>query len=60
MSPSTWGPSTWLFIHTLAAKIKDSSFPLIAPSLLLILIQICNNLPLNTQKYFGQMLKLLI
>lgn len=45
MSPSTWGPSTWLFIHTLAAKIKDSSFPLIAPSLLLILIQICNNLP---------------
>jgi len=45
MSPSTWGPSTWLFMHTLAAKIKESSFPLIGPNLLLILIQISNNLP---------------
>ena len=45
MSPSTWGPPTWLFMHTLAEKIKDSSFPLIGPQLILILIQICNNLP---------------
>ena len=45
MSPSYWGPSTWFFMHTLAAKIKESSFPLIGPNLITHLIQICNNLP---------------
>ena len=45
MSPSYWGPSTWIFMHTLAAKIKETSFPVIGPSLILVLIQICNNLP---------------
>lgn len=45
MSPNTWGPSTWLFMHTLTAKVKESSFPIIGPSLILILIKICNNLP---------------
>lgn len=45
MSPSTWGPPTWLFMHTLAETIKDTSFPVIGPQLILILIQICNNLP---------------
>lgn len=45
MSPSTWGPSTWIFMHTLAAKIKESSFQTIGPNLVFVLIQICNNLP---------------
>ena len=45
MSPSSWGPSTWMFIHTLASKIKETSFPLIGPNLILVLIHICNNLP---------------
>ena len=45
MSPSYWGPSTWIFMHTLAAKIKETSFPLIGPNVIHILIQICNNLP---------------
>ena len=45
MSPSTWGPPTWLFMHTLAEKIKEDSFPVIGSQLILILIQICNNLP---------------
>ena len=45
MSPSYWGPSTWIFMHTLAAKIKETSFPLIGPNLIMSLIQICNNLP---------------
>jgi hypothetical protein len=45
MSPSYWGPSTWIFMHTLAAKITESSFHVIGPNLILILIQICNNLP---------------
>jgi len=45
MSPNTWGPPTWIFMHTLAEKIKDESFPIIGPNLILALIQICNNLP---------------
>lgn len=45
MSPNTWGPSTWMFMHTLAAKIKEPSFPLISSNLIFMLIQICNNLP---------------
>ncbi len=45
MSPSYWGPSTWIFMHTLATKIKETSFALIGPNLILRLIQICNNLP---------------
>lgn len=45
MSPSSWGPPTWMFMHTLASKIKDSSFITIGPQLILLLNQICNNLP---------------
>jgi len=45
MSPSYWGPSTWIFMHTLAAKLKETSFSVIGPSLILILIQISYNLP---------------
>ena len=45
MSPSSWGPNTGIFMHTLAAKVKETSFPIIGPNLILILIQICNNLP---------------
>lgn len=40
-----WGPSTWKFMHTLVAKIKEDSFPIIGVSLIGILIQLCNNLP---------------
>ena len=45
MSPSDWGPPTWIFLHTLAEKVKDTSFPLISQQLVRIMIQICNNLP---------------
>ena len=45
MSPNTWGPSTWVFMHTLAAKVKENNFPVIGSSLILLLIQISNNLP---------------
>lgn len=45
MSPSSWGPSTWMFMHTLAAKITESGFALIGPNLIVTLIQISNNLP---------------
>jgi len=45
MSPNQWGPPTWIFMHTIAEKIKDSSFPLIGKQLIQVLINICNNLP---------------
>jgi hypothetical protein len=45
MSPNQWGPPTWIFLHTLAAKIKEDSFPIIGPNLILLIIQICYNLP---------------
>lgn len=45
MSPSSWGPSTWIFMHTLACKIKEDSFPIIGQKLISALIQICSNLP---------------
>ena len=45
MSVSYWGPSTWVFMHTLAAKVKESDFPVIGSSLILVMIQISNNLP---------------
>lgn len=45
MSPSNWGPSTWLFLHTLASKIKEESFPTIGQQLIANMVQICYNLP---------------
>lgn len=45
MSPSYWGPNTWIFMHTLAAKIKEDSFPIIGTNLITVIIRICSNLP---------------
>lgn len=45
MSPSQWGPPTWLFLHTLAEKVKEDSFPLVGRQIILNIIQICNLLP---------------
>jgi hypothetical protein len=45
MTTSVWGPTTWIFFHTLAEKIKENGFSIIGPNLILIIIQICNNLP---------------
>ena len=45
MSPSTWGPPTWIFLHTSAAKIKEDSFPIIGHLFIQAIMQICFNLP---------------
>lgn len=45
MSPNQWGPPTWIFMHTLAEKIKEESFPVLGQHLITQLIQICSNLP---------------
>lgn len=46
--PSVWGPSTWVFFHTLAEKLKDESFAVIGKNLIHVIIQICENLPCPT------------
>ena len=45
MSPSQWGPPTWMFIHTFAAKIKEEEFSIIGPQIISQIIQICLFLP---------------
>jgi hypothetical protein len=45
MSPSQWGPPTWIFFHTICEKVKDESFAVIGQSLLLQIKNICYNLP---------------
>jgi hypothetical protein len=45
MSPNQWGPPTWLFMHTLAEKVKEDQFPLIGQQLIANIMQICFNLP---------------
>lgn len=45
MSPSQWGPPTWMFIHTLAEKVKEDSYPIIGGQIISNIIQICYNLP---------------
>lgn len=45
MSPNQWGPPTWLFLHTLAEKVKEESFPIIGTQIILNIIQITNLLP---------------
>jgi hypothetical protein len=45
MSPNQWGPPTWVFIHTLAAKIKDDHFTQIGQQTIRNIIQICSLLP---------------
>jgi hypothetical protein len=45
MSPSQWGPPTWIFMHTLAEKVKEDQFPIIGQQLIANIRQICFNLP---------------
>ena len=45
MSPKQWGTPTWIFMHTLVANIKSSSFPIIGKQMIYHIINICRNLP---------------
>jgi len=40
-----WGPATWALFHSLAAKIRVDSFPIIGKQLLAIIVQIAYCLP---------------
>ena len=48
MSPNTWGPPTWLFLHTLAQNIKDSQFSKIKEDIIQSIIFMCRYLPCPT------------
>uniref|UniRef100_A0A6C0LCI3 thiol oxidase n=1 Tax=viral metagenome TaxID=1070528 RepID=A0A6C0LCI3_9ZZZZ len=45
MSPATWGPAIWIFLHTIAAKIKEDKYSAVAPQLFSFIQKICSNLP---------------
>lgn len=45
MSPSTWGPPIWNFLHTMAAKIKEEKFSDTFGNLFFFIQKICTNLP---------------
>ena len=41
----TWGSPTWMFLHTIAEKIKDEHFSKLRNELLKNIYMICTNLP---------------
>ena len=45
MSPSHWGPPTWILFHTLASKLKEDKFQEIGLQLFAHISQICHQLP---------------
>ena len=40
-----WGVSTWRLFHTMAARIREESYPYLKGQLLAVVKQICYNLP---------------
>lgn len=40
-----WGPPIWYFFHTIAHKIKESSYLSLKNDILMHIVQVCNNLP---------------
>ena len=45
MTIEQWGPSTWIFMHTIAEKIKSESYPVVGKQVINFIILICRNLP---------------
>ena len=40
-----WGKHTWIFIHTLAAKIAANHFSKVKNKIISLILNICKNLP---------------
>ena len=45
MSKAVWGPATWRFLHTVAAKIRPESFASQRKELLALVRKVCDVLP---------------
>jgi hypothetical protein len=48
MPTSTWGPPTWVFLHTLVEKLKDETFQESKHIVFQFISRICKNLPCPT------------
>tara|TARA_Y100001980_G_C14513990_1_gene289359 strand:+ start:385 stop:840 length:456 start_codon:yes stop_codon:yes gene_type:complete len=58
MKLNEWGSITWIFLHTLAEKIKENEFEKIRIDVINIIILICNNLPCpDCAKHASEVLK---
>ena len=44
----TWGEPTWLFLHTMAEKVREERFVEIRAPMLNVLYMVCTNLPCPT------------
>jgi hypothetical protein len=44
-SSETWGPPTWIFFHTLAAKVNEDQYPNLKKIMFNVVRLIINNLP---------------
>ena len=47
-SPETWGPATWIFFHTLAARVNERYFPRLRMVMFNVISLISRNLPCPT------------
>jgi hypothetical protein len=45
MSKTVWGPITWRFLHTFAAKVKESEFQNQRSNIMLVITNVCSVLP---------------
>ena len=45
MKPEIWGPPIWLFIHSLASKLKDEMYVYVGPQLFIMIRRITAYLP---------------
>ena len=43
--PNIWGPPIWVFLHTLAAKIKEEDYNKLIPELFGLIKRVCSLLP---------------
>jgi hypothetical protein len=54
-----WGPPTWLYLHTMAEKVKETSFQQIRADMFRTISTICTNLPCSicsnhAREYFSK------
>jgi hypothetical protein len=47
-SPEIWGPPTWIFFHTLVAKVNEKHYPKLKQTMFNVISLISRNLPCPT------------
>ena len=55
VSAEVWGPVVWTFLHTLAAKLKEDSFPVIRADIVGLIKTVCHEIPCpNCQEHASE------